>query len=202
MIQAQGLPCSRVYNRAVSTVDLTDHLLIAMPGMADPGFSRTLTYICEHNDRGALGIVVNRPIDMTLGGLLEQVDIPIASDGLADQPVYYGGPVQQDRGFVLHRPRGAWKSTLAVRDRLWLTTSRDILQALAAGTGPSRVLISLGYAGWGAGQLEQEIGQNAWLTVPAAHDILFDVPPERRLDAAMGELGIDFSRLHDGAGHA
>ncbi len=202
MILHAGQSCSRVYNRPVATVDLTDQFLIAMPGMADPGFSRTLTYICEHNERGALGIVVNRPIEMTLGGLLQEVDIPVVSDGLVDQPVYYGGPVQQDRGFVLHRPRGAWKSTLAVCDRLWLTTSRDILQALAAGAGPSQVLVSLGYAGWGAGQLEEEIGQNAWLTVPAGHDILFDVPSERRLDAAMGALGIDFARLHDVAGHA
>jgi putative transcriptional regulator len=139
---------------------------------------------------------------MTVAGLLEQVDISPGADGIGSQPVFNGGPVQQDRGFVLHRPRGAWKSTLSVRDRVWLTTSRDILEAIAAGEGPGQVLVSLGYAGWGAGQLEQELAQNAWLTVPAGHEILFEVPSERRLDAAMAALGIDFTRLHDVAGHA
>jgi putative transcriptional regulator len=186
----------------VASVDLTDHFLIAMPSMADPNFSRTLVYICEHNDRNALGVVVNRPIDMTLATLFERVNVPLGVRALEASPVFYGGPVQQDRGFVLHVPQGEWKSTLAVRDRLGLTTSRDILEALGSGSGPSKVLVTLGYAGWAAGQLEHEIKQNAWLTVEARDDILFEVPPEGRLSAAMGSLGIDFARLQDVAGHA
>jgi putative transcriptional regulator len=186
----------------VSSVDLTDHFLIAMPSMADPNFSRTLTYICEHNDRGALGVVINRPTDMTLATLFERVNVPLGVRGLDDSPVFYGGPVQQDRGFVLHVPKGVWKSTLTVRDRLGLTTSRDILEALGAGTGPAKVLVTLGYAGWAAGQLEHEIAQNAWLTVEARDDIIFELPPEERLTAALSALGVDFTRLQDVAGHA
>lgn len=186
----------------VSSVNLTHHFLIAMPNMADPNFSRTLTFICEHNDNGALGLVVNRPIDLTLSGLFERLDLSLATPGLADAPVYYGGPVQADRGFVLHTPVGAWSSTLPVRDHLGLTTSRDILEAVSKGAGPDRMLVTLGYAGWAPGQLEQEIVQNAWLTVEAKDEILFELPPDARLNAAMGLLGIDFAKLHDGAGHA
>lgn len=173
-----------------------------MPNMADPNFARTLTFICEHNDNGALGLVVNRPIDLTLSGLFERLDLSLATPGLAGLPVYFGGPVQSDRGFVLHTPVGSWNSTLPVRSRVGLTTSRDILEAVSKGGGPARMLVTLGYAGWAPGQLEQEIAQNAWLTVEAKEEILFDVPPEARLGAAMGLLGIDFARLHDGAGHA
>ncbi len=188
--------------RRVSSVNLTHHFLIAMPNMADPNFSRTLTFICEHNDNGALGLVVNRPIDLTLAGLFERLDLSLASSGLGESPVFFGGPVQSDRGFVLHTPVGAWTSTLPVREQLGLTTSRDILEAVSRGAGPERLLVTLGYAGWAPGQLEQEIVQNAWLTVEAKEEILFEVPPEARLDAAMGLLGIDFAKLHDGAGHA
>lgn len=170
--------------------------------MADPNFSRTLTYICEHSDRGALGVVINRPTDMTLATLFERVNVPLAVRRLEDFPVFYGGPVQQDRGFVLHVPKGGWKSTLAVRDRLGLTTSRDILEALGSGTGPEKVLVTLGYAGWAAGQLEHEIKQNAWLTVAARDEIIFELPPEARLEAALSSLGVDFTRLQDVAGHA
>jgi putative transcriptional regulator len=186
----------------MSGVDLTHHFLIAMPNMADPNFSRTLTYICEHNENGALGLVINRPIDMNLATLFERVDLELKDRRLGELPVYYGGPVQSDRGFVLHQPAGSWSSTLAVRDRIGLTTSRDILEALAMRTGPEKLLVTLGYAGWAAGQLEHEIKQNAWLTVEARDQIIFDLPAEERLVAAMGLLGIDFASLSDEAGHA
>jgi len=185
-------------------VDLTNHFLIAMPSMADPNFSRTLTYICEHNDRGALGLVVNRPIDMTVGDLLGKIGLSPEGSEFALQPVYYGGPVQQDRGFVLHRPLGSWRSTLPVRDLVGLSTSRDILEAVAGRSedAPRQILVTLGYAGWAAGQLEHELARNAWLTVEASDHVIFELPPEARLAAAMELLGIDFARLHDAAGHA
>jgi len=186
----------------MSQVNLTDHFLIAMPNMADPYFSRTLTYICEHNDEGALGVVVNRPIDMTLGALFERLSLTISSEDLGRLSVYFGGPVQTDRGFVLHQPIGEWQSTLAVQDRVGLTTSKDILESLGQGVGPAKVLVTLGYSGWAPGQLENEIKQNAWLTVAAKDAIIFDLPVEQRLPAAMGLLGIDFASLSDEAGHA
>jgi putative transcriptional regulator len=182
--------------------NFTNHFLIAMPGMTDPHFAHALTYICEHNDDGALGLVVNKPTDMTLSALFEQLEVPLRNSDLADAPVHFGGPVQIDRGFVLHRPLGNWQSTLAVGDDLGLTTSKDVLEAVGRGEGPREVFVSLGYAGWAAGQLEQEIAQNAWLTVEADADLVFGTPPERRLQAAMDRLGIDFSRLSDDVGHA
>jgi len=185
-----------------ATVNLTHHFLIAMPAMADPNFANTLTYVCEHNPDGALGIVVNKPIDMTLSSLFEQIDVPLADTVLRDSAVLFGGPVQVDRGFVLHRPLGKWQSTLAISDELGLTTSRDILEAVGRGEGPANVLVSLGYAGWSAGQLEQELAQNAWLTVAADTDVLFGLPPEARLPAAMQLLGINFSQLSEDVGHA
>lgn len=183
-------------------VNLTHHFLIAMPAMADPNFSRTLTYVCNHNKDGALGLVVNRPIDMKLSALFEQIEVPLADDVLRVAPVHYGGPVQGDRGFVLHRPLGNWNSTLAVSDDLGLTTSKDVLEALGRGDGPQDIFVSLGYAGWSAGQLEHELGQNAWLTVEADADLVFTMPAEERLPAAMRLLGIDFSRLSEDVGHA
>jgi putative transcriptional regulator len=169
--------------------------------MADPNFSRTLTFVCEHNERGALGIVVNRPIDVTLGTLLRQVEIPFRDSPMADQPVFYGGPVQFDHGFVLHRPLGAWKSTLPVGE-IGLTTSRDILEAVAQGQGPQDRLVALGYAGWAPGQLEDEIQRNGWLTVAAGTELIFSTPPEERYDAAMRALGVNPAFLSDEAGHA
>jgi len=183
-------------------VNLTHHFLIAMPAMADPNFAHTLTFVCEHNQDGALGIVVNRPIDMTLSALFDQIDVPLSDEGLRDAPVHFGGPVQVDRGFVLHRPLGNWQSTLAIGDDLGLTTSKDVLEAVGRGDGPKDVLVSLGYAGWSAGQLEQELAQNAWLTVEADARLLFDTPSEKRLSAAVKLLGIDFSRLSEDVGHA
>jgi len=170
--------------------------------MADPHFAHTLIYVCEHNENGALGIVINKPIDMTLSALFEQINIPLGDSQLRETKVHYGGPVQIDRGFVLHRPLGNWQSTLAISDDMGLTTSKDVLEAVGRGEGPKDMFISLGYAGWSAGQLEQELAQNAWLTVEADPDVLFDLPPEGRLSAAMRLLGIDFSRLSDDVGHA
>jgi putative transcriptional regulator len=184
------------------SANFTNHFLIAMPAMADPHFAHTLTYVCEHNQDGALGIVVNKPTDMTLSALFEQIDVPLSDAELKATPVHFGGPVQVDRGFVLHRPLGNWQSTLAIDDEVGLTTSKDVLEAVARGEGPKDVIVSLGYAGWSAGQLEQEIAQNAWLTVAADPTVLFDTPVEARLPAAMRLLGIDFSRLSDDVGHA
>lgn len=190
------------HNITMQTVDLTDHFLIAMPNMVDPYFAKTLTYVCEHTDQGALGVVINRPIDMTIRGLFEQIEIELGDYRVADLPVFFGGPVQMDRGFVLHEPVGEWQSTLAVNQSVGLTTSKDILEAVGEGSGPQRFMVSLGYAGWAPGQLEHELGQNAWLSVRAQSSVIFDLPAEERLPAAMEMLGIDFTRLSDDAGHA
>ncbi len=186
----------------MSSINLTHHFLIAMPNMADPHFSRTLTYVCEHNDQGALGVVVNRPIDMTLQSLFERLSLSLSQREIASAPIYFGGPVQTDRGFVLHEPAGNWQSTLRVRDAIGLTTSKDVLEAVGRGDGPHRILVTLGYAGWSPGQLEHELSQNAWLTVEARDAIIFDLPAEERLPAAMELLGLDFARLSEDAGHA
>jgi putative transcriptional regulator len=183
-------------------MNLTNHFLIAMPAMADPYFAKTLTFICEDNDQRALGLVINRPIDLTLQALFEQVDLELNEPSLINLPVHFGGPVQMDRGFVLHQPIGDWQSTLSVEGEIGLTTSRDILDALGTGRGPERVLVTLGYAGWAPGQLEHEIGQNGWLTVRARPSVMFELPAEERLPAAMEMLGIDFASLSDQAGHA
>lgn len=184
------------------SVNLTHHFLIAMPAMTDPHFAKTLTFVCEHNEQGALGLVINRPIEMNLHALLEQVSIPAASDELKSIAIHFGGPVQVDRGFVLHTPVGEWQSTLAVGSEIGLTTSKDILEAVARGAGPRHILVTLGYAGWAPGQLEHELAQNAWLTVPAKPEVIFDLPSEERLPAAMGLLGVDYATLSDVAGHA
>ena len=183
-------------------VNLTQHFLIAMPAMADPHFAKSLTFICEHNDQGALGIVVNRPIEMNLHALLEQVSITPDTDAHKSVSVHFGGPVQVDRGFVLHTPLGEWQSTLKVSPELGLTTSKDILEAVARGEGPQQMLVTLGYAGWAPGQLEHELAQNAWLTVQAKPEVIFNVPPDERLTAAMSLLGVDYAKLSDTAGHA
>ena len=189
-------------DRRVTSINLTHHFLIAMPSMADPYFAKTLTFVCEHNERGALGIVINRPLDITVRSLFERLSLDLENREFADVPIYFGGPVQTDRGFVLHAPVGEWQSTLKVREALGLTTSKDILEAVGRGEGPRKMLVTLGYAGWSAGQLEHELGQNAWLTVEAKDAIIFDLPSEERLPAAMGLLGVDYARLADVAGHA
>src|SRR5260221_3944090 len=164
----------------MAKVNVTNHFLIAMPNMADPYFSRTLTFICEHNEQGALGVVVNRPIEMTLGALFDRLSLRLTSQILVNEPVYFGGPVQTDRGFVLHQPLGEWQSTLAVRGKMGPTTSNDILAAVVQGGGPHKLLVTLCYAGSAARQLDYEIKQNALLTVEAEAGIIFGTPTEER----------------------
>lgn len=183
-------------------MNLTRQFLIAMPNLSDPIFSRALAYVCEHSERGAMGIIVNRPLGMTLSTLFEQIDIDLHRPDVAELPVCFGGPVQTDRGFVLHEPLGSWQSTLPITDDLGLTTSKDVLAAMGEGGGPKRLFVTLGYAGWEAGQLENEIAQNSWLTVDADPKIIFDVPADERYDAALALLGIDMAMLSDEAGHA
>ena len=182
-------------------IDLTNQFLMAMPGMSSGPFAGTVVYVCEHSGKGALGLVINRPTDLTLGSLLEKIDLKLDSPDSLDAPVYFGGPVQTDRGFVLHQPAGKYSSSLALSN-MALTTSRDVLEAVAEGKGPDKLLVTLGYAGWGAGQLEDELAQNAWLTVEASPDILFETPAEKRYPAAMRLLGIDPAMLASDAGHA
>lgn len=187
---------------AISSSVFTHQFLLAMPGMADPNFSGAVIYIAEHSDKGALGLVINRTMELDLRSLFERIDLPLAPGALAGEPVYFGGPVQTDRGFVLHRPLGNWHSTVAVAEDVGLTTSKDILEAVARGEGPPRLLVALGYTGWGPGQLEDEIGRNAWLTLPADTGLIFDTPIAARLNRAFGLLGIDPVLLSASAGHA
>jgi len=185
------------------TTDLSNHFLLAMPNMADPNFSGAVVLIAEHSDRGALGLVLNKPTTMTLGALLQRIDLAAEAAAIEDRtPVFYGGPVQTDRGFVLHQPRGQWNSTVEISPEIALTTSKDVLEAVAEGRGPERLLVTLGYAGWGPGQLEAEISQNAWLTVKADPALLFDTPAEERFIQAYQMLGIDPALLSPAAGHA
>jgi putative transcriptional regulator len=182
--------------------DLTNHFLIAMPTLADPNFAQTVTYICVHNDDGAMGIVINRPLDLALGEVLSQMDLDCDNPVIRDQPVYQGGPVHTDRGFVLHRPAASWGSTIAITPDIGVSTSRDILAAIATGSGPTDALVALGYAGWGAGQLEQEMGENAWLSGPADLEIIFVTPVERRWERAARLIGVDLAALSHDIGHA
>ena len=182
---------------------LNNQLLIAMPGMDDPNFSATVTLVCEHNADGALGIVINRPLSLNLGGLFEQLDLTNGDSAILARPVLDGGPVAKERGFVLHAPGGGrFESSVAVSPELQLTLSRDVLDSMAAGDGPDKSLVALGYAGWEAGQLEAEMLENTWLSVPANPEIIFDVPFEDRWQTAANVLGIDLSRLSPDAGHA
>lgn len=179
-----------------------NQFLIAMPTLADPNFFQTVTYISEHNAEGALGIVINRPLTLTLGDLLEHLRIPVNLPEISAMPVYAGGPVQPEQGFVVHTPVGRWGATLKVTESIGITTSRDILQALAQGEGPDQALVALGYAGWGPGQLDREIVENAWLSGPADEAILFRMPNEERWTAAAALLGVDLRLLSGDAGHA
>lgn len=181
---------------------LSNQFLVAMPGMTDPNFSQTVTLVCEHSDQGALGIIINRPLSMTLGEVFTQLGLESSRSRVAANPVLQGGPVQTDRGFVLHSPGPRWDSTLPVSERLHLTTSRDVLDALARGEGPAEAVVALGYAGWDAGQLEAEMAQNAWLTVPADERLLFDTPAAERWQAAGRLLGVNLLHLSSDAGHA
>jgi len=181
---------------------LTNQLLIAMPGMADPNFSTTVTLICEHNNDGALGIVINRPLQLNLAGLFEQLDVAENDPAFASATVVLGGPIGVEKGFVLHDPGPSFDNSIAVSSEICLTFSRDVLDAIAAGDGPNKSLVALGYAGWEAGQLEREILANSWLNVPATTDIVFDLPFAERWTAAAQTLGIDISRIAPDAGHA
>jgi putative transcriptional regulator len=184
------------------SMDLRHQFLIAMPAMADPNFSGSVVYICDHSDRGALGLVINRPTELSLSTLFERIDLTLEIAPWKDAPVFFGGPVQTERGFVLHVPPGTYSSTQPVTPDIALTTSKDVLEAVAGGSGPEKMLVTLGYSGWGAGQLEGEIAANAWLTVTATPQILFDTPPEGRYEAALQLLGVQATQLTGQAGHA
>jgi putative transcriptional regulator len=186
----------------MTSFDLTNQFLIAMPTMADPNFSRTVTYVCAHNDDGAMGIVINRPMEIELGEVFAQMNIEGCDDAASSQPIYQGGPVHRDRGFIIHYPAAEWDSTIRVTDELAVSTSRDILEAISNGEGPEESLVALGYAGWGAGQLEDEMGQNAWLSGPATLEIIFHTPPERRWERAAAAMGVDLGTLSNDIGHA
>jgi len=179
---------------------LANHFLIAMPELDDPNFSRSVTWLCEHNNEGAMGIVINRPSDVSTGELYQHLALQTSGSDI-ETPVLIGGPVQTDRGFVIHRPGSTWISTWTVSDAASITTSKDVLQAMANGVGPADAFVALGYAGWGAGQLEDELLANAWLTVAADARILFEVPFDQRWNEAAKLIGIDISLLSDVAGH-
>jgi putative transcriptional regulator len=190
-------------------INLTNQFLIAMPGMGDGTFAGTVVYMCEHTEKGALGLVINKPIDIKLKNLFEKVELTLDRQDLAEAPVYFGGPVQTERGFVLHERLGGeggsgghYSSTLQIPGGLEMTTSKDVLEALSHGVGPKKVLITLGYSGWGAGQLEEEMSRNGWINVGAEPEIIFDTPVEERYTKALSLLGIDPRMLSQEAGHA
>lgn len=186
----------------IKSTSLANHFLIAMPSLADPNFQQSVTFVCEHNEQGAMGIIINRPLDIQLGDVLQHMNIEADDPRIADQLVYLGGPVQTERGFVIHRPPGRWEAMLQVSDAIGITTSQDILTAIARGRGPDRAVVALGYAGWGPGQLEKEMRANAWLSGPADSAIIFDLPWESRWEAAAALVGVDITRISADVGHA
>jgi putative transcriptional regulator len=192
-------------------MNLTHHFLIAMPGLEDKAFSRSVVYLCEHSERGALGLIINKPSDMSLGVLFERIELRLSRPELGKEPVFHGGPVQTERGFVLHEPvfadgdkpnESVYASTMIIPGGLEMTTSKDVLEALATGAGPRKVLVSLGYAAWGQGQLESELAENSWLTVGADPSVIFDTPVAQRYDKALSLLGLQAWTLSPDAGHA
>jgi putative transcriptional regulator len=192
-------------------INLTHHFLIAMPGLQDETFNRSVVYLCEHSARGALGIVINKPSDISLQNLFDKVELPLSRPDLIAAPVYHGGPVATERGFVLHEAlfvgeeipdETVYASTLTIPGGLEMTTSKDVLEALSTGAGPRKVLVSLGYSQWGEGQLESEIGENSWLTVGADAAVIFDTPVDQRYDKALALLGLQAWMLSSEAGHA
>lgn len=190
---------------AASGLNLANHFLIAMPAMDDPVFGGSVVYVCEHNDKGVLGVIVNKPTDMTMETLFERIDLTLADNidaSVVNEAIMFGGPVQDDRGFVLHTPGERYSSSLTVTPEVAFTTSIDVLEAVANGDGPARMLVSIGYAGWSPGQLEDELARNGWLTVGADAHVLFDLPVEERYTAAIKLLGIDPLMLASEAGHA
>ncbi len=196
---------------AENSINLTHYFLIAMPGLQDETFARSVVYLCEHSERGALGLMINKPSDITLKHLFEKVDLPLERSDLQTAPVFQGGPVSTERGFVLHeavytgedRPEdGVYASTLVIPGGLEMTTSKDVLEAMSTGAGPRKVLVSLGYSSWGEGQLESELGENSWLTVGADPAVIFDTPVDQRYDKALSLLGLQAWMLSSDAGHA
>jgi putative transcriptional regulator len=198
-----------------ASIDLKHHFLIAMPGLEDETFARSVIYLCEHSPRGAMGLIINKPSDISMRLLFDKVELPLRREDLMQNPVGHGGPVQTERGFVLHDPLhdpmrtdkpeqegSAYASTLTVPGGLEMTTSRDVLEALSSGAGPRRVLVTLGYASWGEGQLESELGENTWLTVAASAEVIFEVPMAERYDRALDLLGLKSWMLSPDAGHA
>lgn len=192
-------------------INLTNHFLIAMPGLEDAIFSKTVVYVCEHTPRGALGLVINKPAELKMQALFGKVDLALKRQDLSDKPVFQGGPVQIERGFVLHESifsdsekptQSLYASTLSIPGGLEMTTSKDVLEALASGSGPRRVLVSLGYSAWGEGQLETELGENSWLTVDADQSVIFDTPVEERYDKALALLGLQAWMISTQVGHA
>lgn len=192
-------------------MNLTHHFLIAMPGLEDASFARSVVYLCEHSERGALGLIINKPSDISLKGLFDKVDLSLRRADLSQEPVFQGGPVQTERGFVLHEPmltdsvdpdESAYASTMTIPGGLEMTTSKDVLEALSTGAGPRRVLVTLGYSSWGEGQLESELAENSWLTVGADLSVIFDTPVVERYDRALGLLGLQTWMLSPDAGHA
>lgn len=180
---------------------LKNQFLVAMPGLEDEQFNHTVSLLCEHNDKGAVGLVINRPTELALTAMLDQMGVDHEKMG-EDRPIYWGGPVQPERGFVVHREPGGWESSLQVQEDLYITTSRDILGAIGSGEGPEHYIVTLGYAGWGAGQLENEILHNSWLNTPVDSSILFTLPARDRWQAATRLLGVDVTQLTASAGHA
>ena len=194
-----------------TTINLTHHFLIAMPGLEDEAFAKSVVYLCEHSARGALGLVINKPSDINLQGLFDKVELPLRRDDLVGTPVFHGGPVQTERGFVLHEAVFAgdaapsepvYASTMIIPGGLEMTTSKDVLEAMATGSGPRKVLVSLGYSAWGEGQLESELAENSWLTVSADPAVIFDTPVEQRYAKALSLLGLEAFMLSPVAGHA
>jgi putative transcriptional regulator len=181
---------------------LENQLLIAMPSLDDGYFNKTVTYICEHNDEGAMGLIVNLPVNLSLHDLLAQIHEDTASNPLLEQRVLSGGPVSKERGFVLHSPQDCWSSSLSLSEEVMITTSKDILLALGTDEAPEKFVVTLGYSGWGPGQLEEEIINNSWLTTPADANILFNTPIEQRWKKATETLGIDLAHLSSEVGHA
>lgn len=192
----------------MENINLTGHFLIAMPALTDPYFAKSVTFICTHNQEGAMGVMINRPTDVTYETLFEKINVELLNSSVAHHHVLYGGPVQPERGFVLHETTaGEWDSTITIAENTALTTSKDILESVAIGSGPDKMLLTLGYAGWTPGQLEQEIKQNSWLSVQAKdvstlHKILYEMDYEDKLNATLALLGVDPAMLSDVAGHA
>lgn len=186
----------------MSRLDLTGQFLIAMPDLMDPEFQHTVTYLCAHSNEGAMGIVINRPMKVGLGEILSQMELLPVNPEIEQIQIFQGGPVQQDRGIIIHEPASQWDATINVTDGLGVATSRDILESISQGTGPARTLIALGYASWGAGQLERELAENCWLNSPADESIIFEVPPQQRWKKATELLGIELHQISRDIGHA